>query len=589
MPAVPSGEPSARRAWSIRPVRPSWTTWAGARSLAAQAWSGHRLFIIVAIPAVLLRVDAELGYRWQAWFNDSFQYVQNTVHFNLDPTRVSGYSIWLKILEPFHSFALVTILQHLMGLAVAVMVYALARHRYRAPAWLATLATVPVLYDGFEIQLEHLILSDVPLLFLLVLATTMLLWNPAGPSLRTCVVVGLLLGIADCFRAVGLPLLAVFAVFMIIKRVSWRRVAAAIVVCLIPVAAYAGVFDLEHGQFAMSDATGVFLYSRVMTFAECSKMNIPLTPPDNAELALCTTVPPDKRPIAQAYIWTTSTPLDTFSPSKFSPVANQVAEKFAIRAIEAQPLGYAKAVFDDTWRVFRWKRVIFPNAQTYDEYLFGYHAVPIPAWDDTTTGKYGSYAADYVQGNPVTHVVAPFSTIIRVYQRYVWLPGTVYGLILLLGAGGILLDWRRLGGDALLPWTISFALVFIPAATAEFDYRYVLPAVPFACLAAVMAFSQGTAGGRLVRRLAGRRRGRAGVAGPAVSPEPAVSRGGAVSGQVGGTSPVASAAASVSGSIRSRESRSVSVSRGVSGGAGQPSAPAVGSGDDQGDFTADGT
>ena len=186
---------------------------------------------------------------------------------------------------------------------------------------------------------------------------------------------------------------------------------------------------------------------------------------------------------------------------------DQLAEKFSIRAIEAQPLGYAKAVFDDTWRVFRWDRKIFPNAQTYDEYIFRYDSVPIPAWDDAT-GKYPSDAAAYVHGNPLTKVVAPFANIIRGYQRYVWLPGTVYGLILLfLGAGGILLDWRRLGGDALLPWTISFALIFIPAATAEFDYRYVLPAVPFGCLAAVMAFSPGTAGGRLVRRLAGLARG----------------------------------------------------------------------------------
>ena len=592
MPAAPSRAPSARRAWSIRPARPSWASWGGARSLAARTWSGHRLFIIVVIPAFLLRVDAELGYRWQAWFNDSFEYLQNTVRFTLDPTRASGYSVFLKILQPFHSFALVTILQHLMGLAVAVMIYALARHRYRAPAWLATLATVPVLYDGFEIQLEHLILSDIPLLFLLVLATTMLLWNPAGPSLRTCALVGLLLGIADCFRAVGLPLLAVFAVYMIIRRVSWRKVAATIVVCLVPVAAYAGVFDVEHGQFAMSDATGVFLYSRVMTFAECSKMHVPAD-----ELALCTTMPPDKRPIAQAYIWTTASPLDTFSPSKFSPVPNQLAENFAIRAIEAQPVGYAKAVFDDTWRVFRWKRVIFPNAPTYNEYLFGYRSLAIPAWDDANLGKYQSYAADYVHGNPLTQVVAPFATVIRVYQRYIWLPGTLYGLILLLGAGGIVLDWRRLGGEALLPWTISFALIFIPAATAEFDYRYVLPAVPFGCLAAVMAFSPGTAGGRLVRRLAGRRRGGAAGVSPEAAARPLVGVGpeAAVRPEAAGTSPVASAGSvpsrsvSFSGGISGGSGGISGGSGGISGGAGQPSAPAVGSGDDQGDLAADGT
>jgi hypothetical protein len=187
-------------------------------------------------------------------------------------------------------------------------------------------------------------------------------------------------------------------------------------------------------------------------------------------------------------------------------VPNQLAENFAIRAIKAQPLDYAKVVFDDTWRVFTWKRVIFPNGPTYDEYIFGYRSLPIPTWDQADLGQYGSYAAAYVHGNPLTQVVAPFANVIRGYQRYVWLPGSVYGLILLAGLAGMVPAWRRLGGEALLPWTISLALIVIPAATAEFDYRYVLVAVPFACLAAALAFSPGTAGGELARRLGKRRK-----------------------------------------------------------------------------------
>ena len=494
VPAAPSRGPSAPIRWS----KPGWG--GGFRSLTVRTWSGHRLFVIVLIPAVLLRVDAELGYRWHAWFNDSFQYLLNTVHFRLDPVRVSGYSIGLKILQPFHSYALVTILQHLMGLAVAVMMYALAR-RFSAPAWLATLATVPVLYDGFEIELEHLIMSDVPFLFLLTLATVLLLWDRSGPSLRKCAAVGLVLGIADCVRSVALPLLAVFAVYMIIRGLGWRKVAAAIVACLIPVSGYAVLFDLEHGRFALENASGVFVYSRVMTFAECSKMRVPVN-----ELWLCDTTPPARRPIDQEYIWGPQSPLNRFPPPKFSPVPNSLAENFAIRAIEAQPLDYARAVLGDTWRVFAWKRHVFPNAQTYDEYVFSYKGTPIPSWDRAPLGKYDSYAAAYVQGNPNTQVVDPFAAIIRGYQRYVWLPGTVYGLILLAGLGGIMLAWRRIGGEALLPWAVSFALIVIPAATTEFDYRYVLPAVPFGCLAAAMAFSPGAAGGRLVRELAARAR-----------------------------------------------------------------------------------
>ncbi|HLK02002.1 MAG TPA: hypothetical protein VKU39_19135, partial [Streptosporangiaceae bacterium] len=180
------------------------------RSLAGRVWRDHRLFVVVLVPAILLRVDAEIGYRWQLWFNDSFDYVQNTVKFQLDPTRVSGYTVFLKVLEPFRTYAIITILQHLMGVAVAVMIYALARHRFGVRPWLATLATVPVLYDGFEIQLEHLIMADVPFLFVLTLALTLLLWSPK-PSLLRCLTVGFLLGLADVLRSVALPLLAIFA------------------------------------------------------------------------------------------------------------------------------------------------------------------------------------------------------------------------------------------------------------------------------------------------------------------------------------------------------------------------------------------
>jgi hypothetical protein len=542
MPAAPPRGPSARRAWPIRSTNPRWNR---VRALAARTWAGNRLFIIVFIPAFLLRVDAELGYQWQVWFNDSFEYVENTVHLTLDPTRVSGYSVWLKLLQPFHSYALVTILQHLMGLAVAVMIYALARHRFRTPAWLATLAAVPVLYDGFEIELEHLIMADVPFLFLVTLAVTLMLWDPV-PSLPRCLLIGALLGISEVVRSIGLPLLVVFAVYMIIRRISWRKIAATIVVCVIPVLGYASVFYLEHGQFSMGDATGVFLYARTMTFAECAKMNVPAD-----ELWLCDTTPPAERPIDQYYIWAPETPLDRFPPNKFSAVPDSMAQNFAIRAIEAQPLSYAKAVFHDTWHVFAWNRHIFPNAQTYDEYIFGYQSQPIPDWDDAKLGRYNSYSAAYALANPLTKVVAPFANIIRGYQRYVWVPGTVYGLILLTGLGSLVLGWRRLGGEALLPWTISLALIVIPAATAEFDYRYVLPAVPFACLAAAIAFSPGTAGGDLARRLGARLAGRRQrTAGPADA--------------------------------------SADVPTAVSAAAAEP-VPAAGSGDDKRDLAADGT
>ncbi len=474
------------------------------RRAAARLLSENRLFAIALIPALALRTDAELGYRWQSWFNDSFSYVASAVTLTLNPSRPSGYSVYLRLLEPFHSYALVTISQHVMGILIAVMIYALARHRFGTPAWVAVLFSLPVLYDGFEIQLEHLIMADTLFLFLAMAAVTLVLWSPQ-PAWWVCLLAGLLLGLSAVVRATGLPLLAVFAVYLLIRFVpglsgaglrdwrGWCRLVAGIAACAVafaaPVAAYEGWYDQQHGEFAMTDATGVFLYSRVMTFADCSQMRLSVN-----LLTLCSTVPPDQRPVAQAYIWTDASPLNRFPAPKFTPAVNKLAQEFAVKAIEAQPLAYARTVFDDTWRAFGWDRTSFPNAATYDEYLFGYHSLEIPPRDPT--GGYSSAMAFYARGNPSTAVVNPFAGAIRVYERYFWLPGTVYGLVLLIGLGGIVLGWRRRGGQALLPWLCSVTLVVAPAATAEFDYRYVLTAAPFGCLAAALAFGAGTPGGR---------------------------------------------------------------------------------------------
>jgi len=472
--------------------------------------TGNKLFALALVPAVLLRVDAELGYRWQSWFNDSFSYVSAAMTLTPDTSRPSGYPVYLWLLSPFHSYFLVTASQHLMGLLVAVMIYALARRRFGAPAWVAVLFTLPVLYDGFEIQLEHLVLTDTLFLFLAFAAVFVLLWSPR-PSWWTCLIAGLLLGLASTVRSTGLALIPVFGLYLLIRLLpgvvsgvvpgpaegrppsrwrGWRALIAGLVACgvafAVPIVGYEAWYSSAHGEFTMTESTGVFLYSRVMTFADCSRMTLPTD-----LLALCTSVPPAQRPIAQAYIWTDISPLDRFPAPKFSPAVNKLAEEFAVKAIEAQPLDYAQTVWDDTARSFDWSRQVFPNGQTYDEYLFGYHSLAIPG---SPFRGYSSPEAYYVRGNPDTVVVNPFATLIRVYQRYVWLPGTVYGLILLIGLVGIVLRWRRAGRDALLPWLCSVALIVAPAATAEFDYRYVTTAVPFACLAAAMALGRRSRG-----------------------------------------------------------------------------------------------
>jgi hypothetical protein len=72
----------------------------------------------------------------------------------------------------------------------------------------------------------------------------------------------------------------------------------------------------------------------------------------------------------------------------------------------------------------------------------------------------------------------------------VYLRGTLLGIIVLIGAAGLVARWRRWGGIGLLPWLVGALLIVAPPMTAGFGYRYVLAAVPAACLAAGLAFTR---------------------------------------------------------------------------------------------------
>ncbi|GGL11851.1 hypothetical protein [Planomonospora parontospora] len=475
----------------------------GARARLRAFLHRHRVFAVVLAAAFALRVVTMLGYGPALWFNDSYEYVSGAVNPDRPSAlRPNGYSFWLLLLRPFHSFSLVAFTQHLMGLAVGVLVYALLRRRFALPGWGAALAAVPVLFDAYQIQLEHLIMSDTMFMLLVVGVITLVLWHrrmtwPMGA------VIGLLLALTALTRSIGLPILALVVVYLLVKRSGWKPVAAMVTACAIPVAGYMAWFASAHGNVAMTNSDGAILYMRTAMFADCSKMEIDKR--RELELALlCISDPPDKRLFGQMYLWwaRNGQRFHAFGVgTTFTPEMNKTAGDFAKRAILSQPGDYLGVVARDFFRAFRWDRPRFPDANTYRQYEFLPENKVLPAWSSPKGSTTDRDAQIYDPGLPTaqiegrlrvigTDVHDPWAAFMQGYQRVVRLPGIVLGALLLIGLGGVAVRWRTLGGPVLLPWLAAFGLILAPAATAEFDYRYLLPAVPLACLAAAITLAR---------------------------------------------------------------------------------------------------
>ncbi len=474
---------------------PAGRRWPG-RELPNRVWGlirRHRLFAAVLAGAVMLRAVVMLGYPPVMWFNDSYSYVYDAIHRFTAANHPSGYSVFLLLLLPLHSFTLVAALQHLMGLAMGTGIYAVARRR-GAAAWVAALAAVPVLYDAYQLQLEQQVMSDALFMLLVTGAVVLLAWQDRL-SLPVALIAGAALGSAMLVRSAGLLLVAVVALCLLvrgglrvrggllIRRAGWRAILALLAAGAVPVAGYMFAYHLQHGPYAMTESGGTFLYGRVQSFADCRVIR-----PPRPLARLCDPRPPSQRTIAVEYIWRTSDPLWKLGDGLFTPKVNGMAGHFATRAIAAQPLAYAQAVAGDTWRAFGWSHAIGYDRRTEVLYLFTDPPPQIPNW-----GYWPALHA-FQPGLGQPRAVQPFARFLGLYQRAVYLPGTLLGLILLAGLAGVAARWRRWGGDVLLPWAVAAVLLLLPIATSGFSYRYVMAVVPPACLAAALAFARRPAG-----------------------------------------------------------------------------------------------
>lgn len=486
-------------------------------------WFRHLPFGILVALAAALRVVAMIAYNGILWFPDGHSYLTVAVRPIPYPARPMGYAFFLHLLEPFHSLAFVAGVQHAMGLAAGVIVYAVLR-RFGTPGWVATLCAVPVLFDAYQLELEHLLLSDTLFWFLVVVAAALVICRPdSWPAMAGA---GLALGAASLTRSVGLPLLVIFAVYLLVRR-RWRVAAILAGACLAPMAAYAVWFHATWDTYAMTNSDGIFLYGRTAAFADCRVIQ----PPAN-ERDLCPAGPPASRRPSPDYIWHVKPLGPMANYRKFTPATNARAGDFARRAILAQPGAYLATGLSDFGKTFAPARVAYPNRHDVELYEF---PVTIPPQKKLSAHPLpwrtlGSAIATYT-GDPhsdgAARMNAGAAAFIRGYQRVAYLPGPVLALILVGGGVAMLvrrrgsfgrLYWRSgdrpvtlplkglsrfgdagpearpAGPGAALAWVSAVTLLVVPPFTAVFDHRYVIPAVPLACLALGLAVARRRSG-----------------------------------------------------------------------------------------------
>jgi len=454
----------------------------------------HCVFLIVLGLAALLRLVTMIAYFPAFWYSDSFGYLPSALHPYPFVVRPVGYSLLLLWpLRVFHSVATVAVVQHVFGLLAGTLIYVLLRLRFQFAGWTATLAAAPVLLSAYEIQLEHFMLSDALFMILTVTALVIALWRQIPPILA-CIAVGLLLAAAAITRTEGLPMAATFALAVLVSYASFpkrlARVVALAVSFAFPVLVYASWFQDVHGSFELeSTYGGAFLAARVEPFADCSVIH----PPAN-ERWLCLRTPVSRRLPPDDYMWRPGAVTPLAKPPtgpEFSAQTSAVTQKFAIHAIERQPLGYSASVWRMFLQTFKWNSGPYTNGQ--QTWMFPARQPETVAQLARANGG-GTTDQSFYQynggRNPDTEFRQPWAGILRVYQDVAVVAPPALAGILIIGLIGICLAFRRRGGPAFLPWTTGTLMLVFPAAVSSYEARYVVPTVPFFCVAAALAIRE---------------------------------------------------------------------------------------------------
>ncbi len=338
--------------------------------------------VVIVVLGVILRVwfliawrPALLGYP----DGDNYMLAAHGVLFS-DPVRVAGYVLFLRFLHLiWPHLILVPFTQHVSGLASGLLLYDALR-RARAPRGLGLAPAAVVILGGFELMLEHEVLTDSSFIFLVDLSVWFIVRAWRG-SWWWALAAGISLGMAVDDRTVGLELLPFMVMCLCIAPAAeltarvpstlrhgrgvaralgveallaahpvarWRAgvVVVAVAGALMPITVFLVAHETQTGVFNFTSDGNLQLYGRVSAWADCKKFT---PPPGTADL--CIKEPVSERPGYNYWEYTAASPIRSAFGTNLTPADGARMGAFAEAAIEGQPFTYLKYVLRDLARV----------------------------------------------------------------------------------------------------------------------------------------------------------------------------------------------------------------------------------------------
>jgi Dolichyl-phosphate-mannose-protein mannosyltransferase len=453
----------------------------------AAALRRNWLFAILLVAGLVLRVLTQVAYRPALLYIDSIKYLFGAYPGNHPP----GYQLMLKLFLRVGTLPMVAVLQHLLGLAMAVALYLILRRRGVA-RWLAALATAPILLDAYQLQVEQSIMPDTAFETLIVAGLVFLLWKPR-PRTWMVLAAGLALGASATVRQIGEIFVLPAVIFVLIVMPGWRdkliKAVALVAAFALPVVlvSFRNYVSIKH--FSLAPYAAGTVYGRAAAAADCATLKLP-----SYERSLC----PTHRQQLLGPDWLNhggGSPIKHIAPP---PGMRHIsfAVDFSRRVMLQQPLRVAAAIGKDALKLFSLQRVTYPGDVTITRWQFQGTCPLYPPYITmqagqlhfnrlTPAGRVKLIAQGQRFGGGEPAASAGLAAFLRAYQlNGGYTPGPLFLLSVLAGLVGSIGVLRRRASPAQRATAAACLLTFLSAAAVllasdafGFSWRYQLPAL----------------------------------------------------------------------------------------------------------------